>query len=254
MTQDQPKKLFSVEKRALAQHGDIGATSAIAYDFPTETAPSSVDTDAIMEELRSMRSEIAELRGVASDPQDEDTDHELMQGLQVEVAQMVRMIGRAKSEIAALKHPMAEEDHVERASMQLETIVKTTEEATNEIMGATDEIDATMKKIHALTVDDPDVAPLIDETANHVIKIIEACSFQDLTGQRVTQVIKTLRFIAARILAMVDIWGLPAFQDLPIPAVDGPAIANEDEEAGLLEGPAMEGQGLSQDDIDALFD
>ena len=40
---------------------------------------------------------------------------------------MVRSIGRAKAEIAAIKHPMSAEDQMEQASLQLDTIVQTIE-------------------------------------------------------------------------------------------------------------------------------
>src|SRR3546814_20641485 len=87
-------------------------------------------------------------------------------------------------------------------------------------MTAVDDIEQVLKKITHLTVEDGEVAPLIDEASERLIAIIEACSFHDLTGQRVTQVVKTLRFIESRILAMIDIWGLEALRDLPLPPAD----------------------------------
>jgi chemotaxis protein CheZ len=144
---------------------------------------------------------------------------------------------------------------MEKASLQLEEITKSTEDATNEIMSATDEVEQLLKRIHAQTVDDPDVAPLIDEASERLIAIIEACAFQDLTGQRVTQVVKTLRYIESRVLAMIDIWGLEAFQDIDIPLDENDEdAAGESDEDELLNGPALAGAGLSQADIDALFD
>ena len=186
----------------------------------------------------------------SSDQGSGDIDHEL----RVEIAQMVRSIGKAKTQIAAIKHPMSAEDQMQTASLQLDTIVQTTETATNEIMTSVDAIEGTLKQIHGFTLDDPEVQQLIDEASNQLISIIEACSFQDLTGQRINQVVKTLRFIESRILAMIDIWGgLEAFRDLPIP-VDESGDGVSEEEEGLLNGPALGSQGLSQDDIDALFD
>jgi chemotaxis protein CheZ len=171
--------------------------------------------------------------------------------IRVEIAQMVRSIGRAKSEIAAIKHPLSTEDQVETAASQLETIVRTTENATNDIMNAADTIEVAMKKIHSLALDDQEIEDQLEIAANQVIAIIESCSFQDLTGQRINEVIKTLRFIESRVLSMIEIWGgLEAFQELPIPASEDGV---DEDESALLNGPAMEGQGLSQDDIDALF-
>lgn len=81
---------------------------------------------------------------------------------------------------------------------------------------------------------------------------MEACSFHRLTGQRVTQAVRTLRFIESRILAMIDIRGLEAFRDLPLPTDSEPEDDREDAE--LMNSPAVGGAGLSREDIDALFD
>ena len=251
MQPNQPKKLFSVERKALERQGlkqkDIQPTTA------------DISTELILEEIRALRAEVAELRetgiAVAAAPATETPVHapaldaEAEVDIRVEIAQMVRSIGRAKSEIAAIKHPLSAEDQVDTAASQLETIVRTTEQATNEIMTAADTIEVAMKRIHSLALDDQEIEDQLEIAANQVIAIIESCSFQDLTGQRITEVIKTLRFIESRVLSMIDIWGgSEAFQELPIPKTG----ENEDEDA-LLNGPAMEGQGLSQDDIDALF-
>ena len=180
--------------------------------------PTGVDASMLMEEVRALRAEVTDLRAALTRQSDN-----------------------------------ADTDQVEVASSQLEAITQTTEAATNEIMTAVDDIEQTMKKITALTVEDPDIMLLVDEAADRLVSIIEACSFQDLTGQRVSQVVRTLRFIESRILAMIDIWGLDAFRDLPIEPLMDDEKESEDE-LELLNGPALGDQGLSQEDIDALFD
>lgn len=237
-----PMKVFSVERRA--QHGGP----------PIASAPVAPANGEILEELRALRAEMAEMRAALAHtaPAPLDDDDEMKRDVRVEIALMVRSIGRAKAEIAAIKNPTAETDQMETASHQLEAITATTERSTNDIMAAVDDIEQALKKITALTVDDGEVSPLIDHASERLIAIIEACSFHDLTGQRVTQVVKTLRFIESRILAMIDIWGLEAFRDLPLPSDSEEEDQREDAE--LLNGPALGGAGLSQEDIDALFD
>jgi len=243
-------KLFSIERRAKANAapgGLIGANS----DLPLAVGDAGLER--ILAEIGELRQEIASLRPGHVGHEDEDND--MKRDVRVEIAQMVRSIGRAKSEIAAIKNPVVGRDEMEKASLQLEEITKATEDATNEIMSATDDVEQLLKKIHSHTVEDPDVTPLIDQASERLIAIIEACAFQDLTGQRVTQVVRTLRFIESRVLAMIDIWGLEAFKDVEIPEDEVSAAAteaNEDDE--LLNGPALGGSGLSQADIDALFD
>lgn len=241
-----PTKLFSVERRAQRA------------GTPLAAVPATPASGEILEELRALRAEVAEIRTamreapLAASVGDDVDEDAMKRDVRVEIALMVRSIGRAKAEIAAIKNPTGETDQMETASHQLEAITATTERSTNEIMAAVDDIEQSLKKITALTVEDGEVSPHIDQASERLISIIEACSFHDLTGQRVTQVVKTLRFIESRILAMIDIWGLDAFRDLPLP----PDSEEEDEreDAELLNGPALGGAGLSQDDIDALFD
>ena len=84
-----------------------------------------------------------------------------------------------------------------------------------------------------------------------VIKIFEACNFQDLTGQRITKVVGTLKFIETHILRMMEIWGgLEAFK-----GIEAETIAQRKGDARLLNGPRIAGESghASQDDIDAMF-
>ena len=266
---DAKRKVFSVERRAQEREYHIQSPAAGRDAMPSFA--SSAFEDTLLAEIASLRTEISEIRTAvegatptllqkskASEPGDQsDLTNEIDHELRIEIAQMVRSIGKAKAQIAAIKHPMSAEDQMHTASLQLDTIVQTTETATNEIMEASDSIEGILKQIHGFTLDDTEVHELIDQASSQLISIIEACSFQDLTGQRINQVVKTLRFIESRILAMIDIWGgLDAFNDLPLPEDESgdSGIGSPDQEEGLLNGPALGNQGLSQDDIDALFD
>lgn len=253
----QPRRPFTVERR-MRERGEIVA-SHLAKGVVAETAPANGSAGPggeippdMLAELRALTQEIVELRSqVDSKAQSDgwDGDDGTLRDIRIEIARMVREIGRAKSELAALKHPMSDDDPVQAANTQLESIVSTTEAATNTIMNATDEIEDLIGRGKAMATGDTEMQNMFDDMSNKVIAIIEACSFQDLTGQRITKVIGTLRFIEQRILAMIDIWGIEAFQDLT------PESAEPEGEPGeALSGPALEGQGLSQADIDALFD
>ena len=168
----------------------------------------------------------------------------------IEIAKMVRMIGKAKLEIAAIKHPMAHDDRMQVAASELDAIMLATETSTHNILTASEQIEHCIRKISGLHPDDDDVAAQAEEVANEIIKIFEACNFQDITGQRVTKVVNTLRFIEERILALIDIWGIEAFADLPMP--EPPAAEGED--GTVLGGPQLGNQGITQDEINALFD
>ena len=79
-----------------------------------------------------------------------------------------------------------------------------------------------------------------------VIKIFEACSFQDITGQRITKVVATLKTIEGKVETLVNALGnkMPGFYE----DADG-----EDDEVSLLNGPQLPDQAISQDDIDKLL-
>jgi chemotaxis protein CheZ len=247
----------------MRERGDLPNTSTTpVLAAPNVTTISNPDAPAMtqspmgmpadmLEELRALTKEIAELRQQVdqSTASDFETDEAALRDIRIEIARMVREIGRAKSELAALKHPLSADDPVNTANLQLETIVSATEDATNSIMAATDEIEEMVGRAKAMAPGDTELQNLFDDMSNKLINIIEACSFQDLTGQRITKVIGTLRFIEQRVLAMIDIWGMEAFQS--VPHEDG---GSEVPEGETLSGPAMEGEGLSQSDIDALFD
>src|SRR3546814_6299490 len=104
----------------------------------------------IMAGLRALRAEMAELRvtvanGLQPVTAPLDDEDAMKRDVRVEIAQMVRSIGRAKAEIAAIKNPTAETDQMESASHQLEAITATTENSTNEIMTAVDDIEQVLK-------------------------------------------------------------------------------------------------------------
>ncbi|RMD61760.1 MAG: hypothetical protein D6826_09065 [Alphaproteobacteria bacterium] len=166
----------------------------------------------------------------------------------IEIAQMVRMIGRAKMEIASIKHPKTDDDRMLTATNELDAIVVATETSTEDILSASERIEGMIRRIAALHPDDEDVLAISEQIANEIIKIFEACSFQDITGQRITKVVKTIRYIEERVLALINIWGAEAFMELPVPEN---AQSGDD---GLMSGPQLPNQGISQEDINALFE
>jgi chemotaxis protein CheZ len=91
-----------------------------------------------------------------------------------------------------------------------------------------------------------------EEIQERVVSIFEACNFQDLTGQRISKVMTTMKFIENHITIMMDIWGgvdaIKAHAPLVLDTREG--------DAKLLNGPKTDGDvgHASQDDIDALFD
>jgi len=159
-----------------------------------------------------------------------------------EIEGLARYIRTAKQEIAAIRPKDITDEHIPTATDQLDAVVGSTEEATNKIM---DECDV-MSGI-ATTLPPAQAEQL---TAS-VTRIFEACNFQDLTGQRITKVVNALKHIEQKIGALMAALGEEIGAD---DGVDTVAAPQHDPEKHLLNGPQMPGQGVSQDDIDRLFD
>jgi chemotaxis protein CheZ len=137
-----------------------------------------------------------------------------------------------------------------RVTNELDAIVGGTESATETILGSAEEIDQMVQTLTARLKDGQN-QQLAADIQDRVVKIFEACNFQDLTGQRITKVVSTLTFIETHILRMMEIWGgLDAFKE-----IEAETMSPHQGEAGLLNGPKTDGEAghASQDDIDALF-
>lgn len=165
----------------------------------------------------------------------------------MELEDMRARVLQTQMEIAALRHPLAEHDRLVVAGEELAAIVKATEQATNSLLTDAEAVD----RAAAILADTGDaaVAERAAEIRDAVVRIFEACNFQDITGQRIGKVVRTLGFIEERVAAMIQVWGEEAFQDLP-----RPEEVTGNEEAKLLNGPQLEGRAISQAEIDALFD
>lgn len=159
-----------------------------------------------------------------------------------ELEALVDFIRSAKTEIASLCPTEIQEKHLPIATDELDAIVGATEEATHVILDS-------VEKIEAAT------ASLAQENkaavGEAITRIYEACNFQDITGQRVTKVVRTLREIETKIAALVRAFGSEARA-----AAEGKTDTAADrgsEETSLLNGPQLPGTANTQADIDALF-
>ena len=249
MSNPQSRRPFSAERRAGLPAGGNGRA------FSADTAAPTGDVAALVSEIAALRSEMAAMRtqmesGVKPTPAAPSTDGSEIVAVQIEIAQLVKSIAKAKAEIAAIKHPMSEGDRLLDASNELDAIVQATEMATHNILEAAENIEKEAANLAGLCHEDQDVIASTERIVGQVVRVLEASNFQDITGQRINKVVQTVRFIEQRVLAMIDIWGVEAFEALPLPISGGAGGTDDD----LLNGPQLENQGISQADIDALFD
>ncbi|MEQ9345061.1 MAG: protein phosphatase CheZ [Thalassospira sp.] len=266
----------------------LGAGEAMTPSLPSSNASEggSELTQAVLDEIRALRGEVSQLRSavasggtVSADvaaplasndapldvlpepvssnfthsnrPGAAEPDRDDLELIRTQIAEMNEHIHKAKVQIASLRHPKASDDRIVSATSELDAIVKDTEMATHTILESAEQIDdlaMTLKN----SAPSEFVADHVEQIAFIVTKIFESCNFQDITGQRINKVVRTLEFVEERVHNMISIWGEEAFADLPVPESD--AKESEPDDSDLLNGPQLQGEGISQDDIDKLFD
>ena len=118
--------------------------------------------------------------------------------LLAEVEALGRTIASAKAEIAALRVDDITDNHIPFATDELDAIVEHTATATNAILSSCETLDDV-----AGSVTGEPAARLQDATT----RIYEACSFQDITGQRITKVVATLKTIESKVAQIVATFG-----------------------------------------------
>ena len=155
-----------------------------------------------------------------------------------ELASLADYIHTARAEIAALHPEEIRTDFIPTATDELDAIVGATETATNLILDACEHIESLAPVV------DPSVAERLTDITT---EIYQACNFQDLTGQRITKVVKVLKTIEERISTLVKVFGEEvAGATAP---VEKAILSDED----LLNGPQLPGNATDQAEIDRLL-
>jgi chemotaxis regulatin CheY-phosphate phosphatase CheZ len=183
--------------------------------------------------------------GAEAAPAGSTKDEAHIRILREELREMSAYIHQTRREIAALRPTDAGANRIMAATGELEGIVTATERATSEILTGVERIQALAMKLPK----NAEVAPIADDIQTQVTEVLTACSFQDITGQRTTKVVNTLRYIEQRVNSMMEIWGVEGSTS-EASSVD---VEDQRPDAHLIHGPAADG-GPSQADVDALFE
>ena len=163
-----------------------------------------------------------------------------------EIDELAEYIQAAREDISALCPSDITKEHLPTASDELDAIVEATEIATNSIFEAVEGIEDIIQNLPPETS---------EKITAHITSVYEACSFQDITGQRINKVVKTLKYIETRIEEIMGAFdtekgnGVRAKPD----AVEPCGQDYDRPDAHLLNGPQLDGDAISQDDIDALL-
>jgi chemotaxis protein CheZ len=158
-----------------------------------------------------------------------------------ELREIAGYIESMRTEIGALQVNDLKNTRIPSAGEELGAIVQATERATNTIMECAETLmgaDASDPAAYKALVDDK------------MMVIFEACSFQDITGQRIAKVVETLQHIEQRVARFADV----------MKAKDLDGFLNEKEreraarrEKFLLNGPQLAGEGVDQSAVDEMF-
>ena len=224
----EPRKVFRIEQ-----------TAAARLEEAVETTQAGLRHAEIMRELRALRTALAAVAPrharASAAPEPGEADR-----LSCELNLIVGAIkgendcggggepdGRSSARTEA---PMSRIDH------ELNAVVSGTEQATQKILAAAEEIDSSANNLSA-ALDGKLEQGLAQDIQDLVIQIYEACNFQDLIGQRVAKVLATLKFVEEHIARVLE------------------EIKTASATAQALHGPRLDGDcgHASQDDIDTLF-
>ncbi len=221
----------------LRRNGGILAEQGMAAKAPGQPVS---DTDRILQAVER-------LHDAVMDQQKQPTvDH-----VRMDILEMAKAIAKTRSEISAMRTD-GEYDHLSVASEEMDAIVQSTEKATNDILQSAEKIQEVAWRLREAGTNEASC----EEIDNYATDIYMACSFQDLTGQRTTKVVRVLQYLEARINSMIEIWGIAQAENESDKAADDmplPALVDERPDSHLLNGPQKEDVALGQDNIDALL-
>lgn len=218
-----PRKVFRIEEMAAARLSRrTGAPASLAQQPAPGESP---QTEALQSEALQAEACQAEIREALS----------ALRAMMAATAPAVRPDGDGR-------RLDLDASHVTRIAQELDAVVSGTAQATQKILAAAEEIDQAADNLSATLKGriEQDVALDIRDL---VIRIFEACNFQDLIGQRITKVMATLTLIEDRVAGAIAEGKSPP-----------PSVAEERPQ--YLHGPRLEfDRGhVTQAEIDAMFE
>ena len=158
-----------------------------------------------------------------------------------ELREIAGYIESMRTEIGALQVNDLKESRIPSAGQELGAIVAATEAATDTIMTCAE-------AVMGADADDPAAyKAMVDEK---MMIIFEACSFQDITGQRIAKVVETLQHIEQRVARFAEVMKASDFTGF---ISEEERARAERKEKNLLNGPQLAGAGIDQAFVDEMF-
>jgi chemotaxis protein CheZ len=210
----EPRRVFRIEQMAASRFRGFSQDNLV----PTART-------ALMNEINALRAMLA----CAGTPRQSDKN---------------AAATRLTSELDRIASAMGKEQHAAsmmRISRELEAVVNGTEQATQKVLAAAEEIDQLANNLSAALRGKIEQG-IAQDIQDFVIQIFESCNFQDLAGQRITKVMATLRMIEEQIANISD-------------AVKTASTAARQDGVQKLHGPRLDcdPDHASQSEIDSMF-
>lgn len=214
------RKVFRIEE----------AAGALRLESQAESVPQPQLAE-IVRELTALRALLAVTPGQS--PEKADTER------QDEIQRLMAELRLVRSAISGARDDAGREGSGSaaapaRIANELEAVVAGSEQATQKILAAAEDIDQAANNLSAALKDDA-TQGLAQDIRDRVIQIFEACNYQDLTSQRVAKVMTMLGRIERQIAR-----ALKGSSGNVEPPLQGPRLPNEHGH-------------VSQSDVDSMF-
>lgn len=233
------RKIFRIEQSmgAAARRAPL----AVAHD-------DALHGQELMAEIKALRAMIEPRQDVSRDAMDRaQAQIAQAQAYRRELDLIYTAVKRTKQEIDTVNAGSAAQAEAGRAGRELEAIVNGTEQATQSVLQAAEEIDQVATTLSAVLKGSHDQG-LVHDIHERVVQIYEACNFQDVTGQRAAKVAATLKYVEEHVERLLDIWqNIEQFKPV--------VIETPDDDRKFLNGPKLANDlgHCSQDDVDTIF-
>lgn len=162
------------------------------------------------------------------------TSSENKDELYKEVLKIKEKLKQASVDMESLVPNKIAEEDIPIVTAELSEVTKAAENATNIIIDAAENIMAITSKIKEMEI--------VDTINTHATKILEACNFQDISGQRVSKVLKIFDDIDRLTNNLIHSFDIK----------DDPEVRKAKEKS-LVNGPQLTKDKPSQEEIDDIF-
>jgi chemotaxis protein CheZ len=203
----------------------------------------------LMTELRALRAMMATAKPAGNAPEGYKVVEAAAEArkLKIELDVIDQAIKKTKGEMVSLQDHGLDGGQMARVTKELAAVKNGTTDATDRILQAAETIEQTSSTLIAALKGGHEQG-MAQDIQDQVTQIFEACNFHDLTSQRISKVVATLKLVEDHIAQMVEIWSAIERFTNYVARLAPPGES-------MLNGPKLDGDEghASQNDIDSLF-